>query len=330
MDDQAHPNPDFNHTTTYTPESTLHSSGMFSHSQNFTVTGQNLTNITNNNYTTPGVPSDFRMIPIGDIDLQREIRLNSYTGVVDRERACNGRVYSARVEGRKSTLTVAMYQGNGAEEEWRQYIAKHMSMRHPNIIQITGAASSGGIHAILSNDDLMPLQQVLDHYQGSHFSTVYIYASWNEDFSEVFNYITCLFQREVMPSECTKWICRSTGRLCIEFDSTDYMWLNRKQSVSGFQDLYALGVSHTEPINMVFELLTLEQYHGICSNNLGQDQFIFFPTSTLVNLGAVFSTSSGVLKDPVEIASFNPDSYLNSWETSEGDEGVVMGNGWTR
>jgi hypothetical protein len=56
------------------------------------------------------------MIPLGDIDLQHEIQVDR--GVVGRRRGrgCVRRVYSAKVEGRKSDFTVAMYQGNGAEE----------------------------------------------------------------------------------------------------------------------------------------------------------------------------------------------------------------------
>ncbi|KAF7376998.1 hypothetical protein MSAN_00117700 [Mycena sanguinolenta] len=55
---------------------------MFSHSQQFTVAGGTFSNTTNNNYTAaPSLPSDFRMIPMGDIDLQQQIRGDERTGV---------------------------------------------------------------------------------------------------------------------------------------------------------------------------------------------------------------------------------------------------------
>jgi hypothetical protein len=64
--------------------------------------------------------ADFRMIPLGDIDLQHEVRLSNDTSTLlidrPRERARVRRVYSARVSGRQSNVTVAMYQGEGAEE----------------------------------------------------------------------------------------------------------------------------------------------------------------------------------------------------------------------
>jgi hypothetical protein len=59
------------------------------------------------------------MIPIGDIDLLEEIHLKKETGIVGRhhpERTRVRRMYSAKIDGRKSGVTVAMYQGDGAEE----------------------------------------------------------------------------------------------------------------------------------------------------------------------------------------------------------------------
>jgi hypothetical protein len=90
---------------------------MFSDSQGFTVNGGTFTNITHHQFaiiSSGGSSVGTRMIPLEDIDLRHEIRVDGDTGVV--ERAVVRRVYSARVEGRKSKFTVAMYQGNGAEE----------------------------------------------------------------------------------------------------------------------------------------------------------------------------------------------------------------------
>jgi hypothetical protein len=59
---------------------------------------------------------DFRMIPVGDIDLRREINLNRKTGVVERQRRCIRSVYTARIDRRKSEMTVVLYHGDKAEE----------------------------------------------------------------------------------------------------------------------------------------------------------------------------------------------------------------------
>ncbi|KAF7340653.1 hypothetical protein MSAN_02137300 [Mycena sanguinolenta] len=187
MDDQPHPSPKFMHSPTCDPEIPSHASGMFSHSQQFTVTGGTFTNITKNYAAARDLPLDFRMIPMGDIDLRDQIRVDDHRAVA--------------IDGQKSRVTVAIYQGNDAEEEWRNDLAKYTSMRHPNIMQICGAASSNGIRATLFNDNLIPLQEVLDRHRDSHFSTVYIYACCNKDFLEVHNYIASEFHRGLSSAE---------------------------------------------------------------------------------------------------------------------------------
>ncbi|KAJ6566315.1 hypothetical protein B0H19DRAFT_1257561 [Mycena capillaripes] len=89
---------------------------MFSGAQNLAVTGHTLINTTNNYTTAATVPSDIRMVPLWDIDLQHEIRLDDSTGVVNRHSTQLNirRIYSAKIGGQSTT--VAMYQGRGAEE----------------------------------------------------------------------------------------------------------------------------------------------------------------------------------------------------------------------
>ncbi|KAF7337136.1 hypothetical protein MVEN_02151600 [Mycena venus] len=73
--------------------------------------------VTNVTFTAaPAAPSDFRRIPLGDIDLLREIHVDYDSGVVDRHARVQvrRRVHSARVEGR--SVTAVVYQGNGADE----------------------------------------------------------------------------------------------------------------------------------------------------------------------------------------------------------------------
>jgi hypothetical protein len=53
---------------------------------------------------------------MGDIDLLREIRLDNGIADFQRDRPRVRRVYTAKIEGRKSDVTVAVYQGEGAQE----------------------------------------------------------------------------------------------------------------------------------------------------------------------------------------------------------------------
>ncbi|KAJ7863848.1 hypothetical protein B0H13DRAFT_2353959 [Mycena leptocephala] len=119
MENDHHPNDDF--TSNPTPEdsefasASSHDGGIFSGSHHFTVAGGTFNNITKNYTGAPAIPSDFRIIPLGDIDLQHEILLHQGSAVL--------------VDGRNALSTVAMYQGPGAEEEWREDIVKHMAFR---------------------------------------------------------------------------------------------------------------------------------------------------------------------------------------------------------
>ncbi|KAJ6452814.1 hypothetical protein C8R45DRAFT_638667 [Mycena sanguinolenta] len=263
---------------------------MFSHSQQFTVTGGAFTKVTNYNYTpAPSLPPDFRMIPMGDIDLRHQIRVDEFTGVVNTQpykRACVRRMHSAtaRIDGRRTKVTVAFYQGNGAEEEWREDFAEYMSMRHPNIVQLCGAASAGGIYAMLFNDDLIPLRHFLDDYRNSPVLTVYIYACCNSDFSTAHDYIYSAFQQSVTSSDCTRWIRRSTGRLCTELTpASDYLWLDwQSPEFPALSGNYSLS-ANAETITTFIDSLTMEQYHHICTRHLSHHRRFELSASATVN-----------------------------------------------
>ena len=59
------------------------------------------------------------MIPLGDLDLLREIKFDSDSGGISRSyrqaRCSVRRVHSARILGCESNMTVAVYQGDKAE-----------------------------------------------------------------------------------------------------------------------------------------------------------------------------------------------------------------------
>jgi hypothetical protein len=58
------------------------------------------------------------MIPMGEIDLQHEIGVGNESGLVYRQNQLGHtrQMYSAKVEGRRSSMTVSIYQGDRAEE----------------------------------------------------------------------------------------------------------------------------------------------------------------------------------------------------------------------
>ncbi|KAJ7687129.1 hypothetical protein B0H17DRAFT_699641 [Mycena rosella] len=174
MDDLRQRDPEF------TMESTLHdpnppqdqvTSAFFPNAQKFVVTGGRFKSITNIHRAIPAEPPDFRVIPLGDLDLRHEIRLNYDTGIVNhhQRRGPVRRMHSARIHGSESTMTVAIYEGDKTEgvrfsvsfpqilldiylQDWREAISKHSNLRHPNIIQLFGTARTSKIHAAIFHD----------------------------------------------------------------------------------------------------------------------------------------------------------------------------------
>ncbi|KAJ6532489.1 hypothetical protein B0H19DRAFT_1187662 [Mycena capillaripes] len=65
-------------------------------------------------------------------------------------------MYTARIPGFQSAMTAAVFQGEGAEEQWRAEISRYSDIRHPNVFQLYGIASAKGLHAAVFHDDLIP------------------------------------------------------------------------------------------------------------------------------------------------------------------------------
>ncbi|KAJ6462933.1 hypothetical protein C8R45DRAFT_940589 [Mycena sanguinolenta] len=256
-----------------------HASGMFSNSQQFTVTGGTFTNITKNYAAAPSLPPgtsplfisltslnicvDLRMIPLGDIDLRHQIRVDECTGVAysQQERACVRRVHSAkaRIDGRKSRVTVAMYQGSDSEEAWPWDITKYMSLRHPNIIQICGAASSNGVHATLFNDGAAILISV-----EKFWIVIEVPLFGRYIFMRAVYVPIALNLLHLICPKNTDFSVQNVG-LCVLF-LIPYIF-------TGGIPLYLFCIPTrigAEIITTFVDSLTLKQYHCICTWNLGQ------------------------------------------------------------
>ncbi|KAF7374206.1 hypothetical protein MSAN_00302700 [Mycena sanguinolenta] len=265
-------------------------------------------NINKHYSTAPAVPRGFRRIPRGDIDLQREIHFDGRSGV-----ATLRKLYSAKilVNGERVDATVAVYQGDGAEQEWRRDIKKYMAVWHPNIVQLYGTASFGNIHATVFHD----VRQFLDLYRHSHFSTVYIYAYIAQEFEAFEDYF---------------W-----GHLWTHFDlvpdkSAIYYLSSESSTQQGLQVLSAENMEAT-----VIDSLTLELYHEISYWHFSKSRFTSFSPSVTAILGSVFHwPSDDIFDDAVEIAwlpNVEGSSDL-SWCDSEYGSclGELIPDGWTR
>ncbi|KAJ7455197.1 hypothetical protein FB451DRAFT_647547 [Mycena latifolia] len=187
MDDDLQVQAEFSMELTVDGHDTSHdqsTGAFFPQAQHFVVAGGQFKNITNITHAASTLPSDFRRIPLGDLDLRSEIRLNCESSEAYRSygRRSVRRIYSARVHGSKSPMTVALYQGENAEEEWRRDLSQYSWLRHPNLVQLFGAASSSGIHATIFYDELILAKQVMEKYRGSHLAQVYLWAHFEMEF----------------------------------------------------------------------------------------------------------------------------------------------------
>ncbi|KAF7353135.1 hypothetical protein MSAN_01501000 [Mycena sanguinolenta] len=105
-------------------------------------------------------------------------------------RATVRRVYKAKLEGRESGhMTVAMYEGDGAEEAWKQHLEKYEALRHPNIMQIYGLVSTKNLYAMVFHDELIPYAQFHRRFEHSPILTTYIIGYCSTEFKEATSYI---------------------------------------------------------------------------------------------------------------------------------------------
>jgi hypothetical protein len=106
----------------------------FPKAKHFVVAGGKFKSVTNIHQAAPSAPpgelkcipsteiltlgTDFRVIPLGDLNLLHEIRLQRGVDMVSWKNGGNSvrRMYTASIHGCKSKMTVALYQGDDAED----------------------------------------------------------------------------------------------------------------------------------------------------------------------------------------------------------------------
>ncbi|KAF7374189.1 hypothetical protein MSAN_00300800 [Mycena sanguinolenta] len=296
------------------------------------VGGKTITNINQNYSAAPAVPSGFRTIPLGDLDLQREIQLDKYSGVVSVRR-----LYSGKIHAEGTNVAIALYQGDGAEARWRRDVKNYMAVRHPNIVQLYGTASCGNIHAAVFHDDLIPYRQVMELYEHSHFSTVYIHVFVRTELEEISEYFWTMFEHHLSKYGRTLFIRRSTGRLCLDLVPGDtYLFGDLDTSHSSISTQQGLGFLAGENSEAtIIDALPLDHYHEISLREFSTNRYVSIPPSTSVNIGSVLHCpSDDTFDDVVEIA-WLPNAELPSFDGWDGSGDwsnftEPTADGWTR
>ncbi|KAJ7745110.1 hypothetical protein B0H16DRAFT_1889480 [Mycena metata] len=202
-------------------------------------------------------------------------------------------------------MTVAIYQGDGAQEEWEDDISLYSSVRHPNFLQLFGTVNSGsGIYAAIFYDELIPFEVFVDSYRHSPVKIVYIYAYCGEEYYGSHRYFNSISQGLLYHHQCTFWIRPATGRLCTDLTQGDV--LRSHSAVCNPKIVFPLN----EPIkeSWVLDTLTLEEYHNIL----------------------IFSPGQGI-ENAVEIAVLpRPDIPPGEWNHARRGTVVETQPGWIR
>ncbi|KAJ7082777.1 hypothetical protein C8R44DRAFT_753652 [Mycena epipterygia] len=241
-------------------------------------------------------------------------------------------MYSAKVEGRKSPMTVVIYQGESAEEQWRKDISTYSRLRHPNFVQIYGAASSSCMHATIFHDDL---------YRHSPILTVYIWGCCCTEYTvRQGNFMGQLTTHSKIRKRTiifAAFLSRTCGRLCTELVTGSpepiSFWLKSKLQFPLIPGgLVTLNRPDQEAV--VISSLTLHQYHNACYWHLGQFRGLSISLREVVKPGAVFSVSSRSSGSrPVEIASSisSLHTFGETWYMTGGNvKEDLIPDGWTR
>ncbi|KAJ6472867.1 hypothetical protein C8R47DRAFT_1053935 [Mycena vitilis] len=288
---------------------------------------------------------------MGDIDLRHEIQFDNDSGVAYRWREPRRarRMYSARIETCSTAKTIAWYQGPNAEQEWNEDIAMHSWIRHPNIVQLYGVASTNSMYAAVFHDDLIPYDQAVDIHRNSPILCNYFRAYWSTEFIEVNKYLSYIFQRMVDRDGCTLWIRGSNHRLCVS-DMILNDHTNRSYYYMSYVDYWRPGreeaeiMSYTGPNHEAVAVfsLGLSQYHKILAqyNSSTRAVCLSFHASATATIGMVVKDQHpGVvniaLAPTLEVGDISPSqAYFLAWWGAEPSypfvDGHLMPNLWRR
>ncbi|KAJ7748726.1 hypothetical protein B0H14DRAFT_3897100, partial [Mycena olivaceomarginata] len=183
----------------FTAVSTMNNAGaapyagaFFPGAAGFTIGGGDFTSNVTNNIYNPAPEQPVGIFSDWDINLLKEIHINNKSGIVGRQsQRMNARpmYYSAKiVGGEPGPMTVAMYQGDDTEDEWRQHITKYESIRHPKIMQLYGLMSTKGLRGVVFHGEMIPFLQFISRFEYSPILHAYINSYCSSELREAMRY----------------------------------------------------------------------------------------------------------------------------------------------
>ncbi|KAJ7610418.1 hypothetical protein FB45DRAFT_942433 [Roridomyces roridus] len=279
--------------------------------------------------------AEFPTIPLGDLYLSHEVgiaRRRYGTGAVRR-------TFFAELRG--SRVTAMTYEGEDAEQQWREEVSRYSQIRHPNIAQLFGLVHSD-LKVAVFHGEMIPYKEVLRTFESSHFLSVYFWACMTTEFKEVNGYLADVLKKPLHWSDYTLWLRPGSLSLCLDLsEATSYVPLYLAD-VRSQRRLDNFRPSRTSEI---ISSLSHQDYHSICFWYLCQFRQLFVSRITEVRLGSmshiVAGRRYGDLRDQiglfpeVEVCDHGwqgPKLSRHAMETlvTNGISIVLLENGWTR
>ncbi|KAF7366988.1 hypothetical protein MSAN_00957600 [Mycena sanguinolenta] len=341
MDLQPHSEPESTVVfTTNNTDSAAYAGAFFSRATRFNICGGVFTsNVTNNVYNPPSEPpTAFRTVLLGDINLIKEfkeMRSGPQSSLVGRQipGASVRRVYMAKIEGRESGyMTVAVYEGDGAEEAWSQHLASYESIRHPHIMQLYGLVRTRRLRGMVFHDALVPYGQFLRRFQHSPILSTYIIGYCTMEFREATKYMLDAFPKFSMNyDKMPVWIRPSTGELCLDLAQG---WPGTRFELPWWQvrilRLENVSLDAPDSEDMIISSLREDQYHKLCSG-YPVARFRCFQVSTehlvgpgIFRLDSQYGTCTRIT-EPLVL----PEEEL-CWNWNQDGAGELLANSWIR
>ncbi|KAK6984808.1 hypothetical protein R3P38DRAFT_3102997 [Favolaschia claudopus] len=286
--------------------------------------------------------SNFRRIPLGDLFLQRQLYVNGPDDRVDfgRKRCSVRIVRSAEIRSRK--FTVATYQGDNAETEWKENVERYMNIRHKNILQLYGTVRSRNIWAAVFHGDFIPIKDFLKSHEHSSILTCYIHAYTAHDHKSLAKYLCSTFDRNVW--DYALLVNRSNGRICVDLEGlcdVDSYFGMLGEVKPAFDELpngplSPMQVLSSADVSYIAQTLPLRQYHSniACHMMDKVEWYRVIPSTATVHLGGVYCAAGNgnSLQVVALLRQYPLQSHCWRGEFRHGLEpsSTYVGSGWRR
>ncbi|KAJ7331088.1 hypothetical protein DFH08DRAFT_815170 [Mycena albidolilacea] len=181
--------------------------------------------------------SDFRSIPIGDLNLLAEVGSTDIIEYQDMRRQKTGalirrvpavvgkrQIHQARVFGSQETMTVVIYNGHDFEKAGRNVLCGRLLPTHP---RYSGERKWEYVRRTVSNliQGVLPVETVRHIHRNSPLASAYLEYTLPQcrnlnAATTHWNRKTGVWLYDLDSPDYDAWICVSTGRLCIDIGAT--------------------------------------------------------------------------------------------------------------